>query len=445
MKIVLIGDIHANLTALIAVMDDIRAQGDIDEIWDLGDALGFCAFPDEAVSLLRSNDILSIAGNYDRKILKFPDKKQMWEKGKSFDKFSMWRYTFEMLSEENISYIIGLPDEMRCLRLGWEILLVHGSPESGDEHIGPGTPASRLKSLAEQASADIVVCGHSHSPFVREAGGISFINPGSIGLQTDGDPRASYAVLTLTKRSMQVSHYRIPYDIHQAASSIREKGLPDVYARMVLTGRGYRDVVAEDTPTGALPDRSLCVQEALDLGRSYSFEEGHAIQTASLALKLFDCLGEIHGLSQHERIMLECAALLHDIGITTDVKGHHKHSMDIIIEHGLSKFSPGEIIMIALIARYHRKAVPSMKHDRFAALSEPCRDIVMKLSALLRVADGLDRTHRNAVQDVGCAVLPDSIRITCSTSGPAEEEIAFGLIKSDLMQVTFGRRVEIGN
>jgi exopolyphosphatase/guanosine-5'-triphosphate,3'-diphosphate pyrophosphatase len=189
----------------------------------------------------------------------------------------------------------------------------------------------------------------------------------------------------------------------------------------------------------------LCVQGALDLGRSYSFEEGHAVKVTSLALKLFDCLGEIHRLSQHERIMLECAGLLHDIGLTKEPKGHHKHSMDIIIEHGLSGFSPGEITMIALISRYHRKALPSLKHDRFAALSEPCRDIVMKLSALLRVADALDRTHRNAVKDVNCEVLPDTIRITCGTSGPAEEEIAFGLIKSDLMQVAFDRRVEIGN
>jgi exopolyphosphatase/guanosine-5'-triphosphate,3'-diphosphate pyrophosphatase len=119
--------------------------------------------------------------------------------------------------------------------------------------------------------------------------------------------------------------------------------------------------------------------------------------------------------------------------------------MDIIIEHGLSQFSPGETTMIALIARYHRKALPSMKHDRFAALSGPCQGIVMKLSALLRVADGLDRTHRNAVKDVGCAVLPDSIRITCSTAGLAQEEITFGLLKSDLMQVAFNRMVEIGN
>lgn len=445
MKIALIGDIHANLTALLAVMDDIRAQGDIQEIWNLGDALGFCAFPDEVVMLLRNSDIPGIAGNYDRKILKFPDKKQAWGKGKSSEKFSMWRYTFEILSEESISYIMGLPDERRCLRHGWEILLVHGSPESEDENISPGTPESRMSILAEQASADIVLCGHSHIPFVREAGGTTFINPGSIGVQFDGDPRASYAVLTLTKRSMQVSHFRIPYDIQLAAASIREKGLPDVYARMVLSGRGYRDVIAEDTHTGALPDRSLCVKEALELGRSFSFEEGHAIQTTSLALKLFDCLEEIHGLSQQERIMLECAAILHDIGLTKELKGHHKHSMEIIIEHGLSRFSPGETTMIALIARYHRKALPSMKHDRFAALSEPCRGIVMKLSALLRVADGLDRTHRNAVQDVSCTVLPDSIRITCRTEGLAQEEITFGLIKSDLMQVTFDRMVEIGN
>ncbi len=445
MKIALIADIHANLNALTAVLEDIRAQGDIEEIWNLGDALGFCAFPDEVVTLLRSSDISSIAGNYDRKILKFPNKKHVWEKDKSSEKFSMLRYTYEQLSKDSISYIKALPDERRYLKLDWKILLVHGSPESQDEYIGLKTPGSRLESLAGQASADIVVCGHSHSPFVREAGGTSFINPGSIGLQFDGDPRASYAVLTLTERSMQVNHYRIPYDTGLAASSISDRGLPDAFALMILKGKGYRDVSVDDSFKGVLPDRSLCVQGALDLGRSYSFEEGHATQTASLALKLFDCLKEIHGLSQKERIMLECAALLHDIGLTKDIKGHHKHSMDIITEHGLSTFNPGETTMIALIARYHRKAMPSMKHDRFAALTEQGRDIVMKLSALLRVADGLDRTHRNAVKDVGCAVLPDSIRITCSTSGLAPEEITFGLLKSDLMQVAFNRMVEFGN
>ena len=442
MKIGIISDIHANFPALKAVITHLKAVP-VDEILDLGDFLGFGAFPEEVAALLMREKIPGIIGNYDIKILKFPEMGPKWEKTKPRDKYDMWRFTWEELSQESITYALSLPEHRRMNRLGWEILSVHGSPESVEEHLGPLTPQPRMEELAELSGSDIVLCGHSHIPFIREAGGTTFINPGSVGLQEDGDARASCAVLTLTGRSMNVSHYRVDYDYKRSARQIRLKGLPDVYMRMTLEGRNYRCVMAENTAVKENADSSAYVSSALNLGRDHTFEEAHALQVTRLALMLFDCLKDVHGLGRHERLLLECAGILHDIGIIHGTKGHHKHSMDMILKHGVEGIPEDDLLAIALVGRYHRKALPSIKHDRFASLNRRQQEKVRALAAILRVADGLDRTHRNLVDDITCRIVSDSLVLICKTSGNAEEELLFGLEKSDLMEEVFGMRVEV--
>ena len=92
------------------------------------------------------------------------------------------------------------------------------------------------------AEADVVVCGHSHRAFARKVGGVWFINTGSIGRADDGDPRACYATLHITARRVRVTHHRIDYDIARAVSAIRQRGLPEAFADMLLQGRCLDDV-----------------------------------------------------------------------------------------------------------------------------------------------------------------------------------------------------------
>jgi exopolyphosphatase/pppGpp-phosphohydrolase len=192
------------------------------------------------------------------------------------------------------------------------------------------------------------------------------------------------------------------------------------------------------------PDRDASIASALELGRAHSFEEPHGLHTAALALRIFDGLMELHGMTERTRVMLECAGILHDIGSAYGDKGHHKRSMELILSRGLYGFDPVETLQIALVARYHRKSFPTAKHARFADLPKGEREMVVRLSSMLRVADGLDRTHRGIVEDVACSLTERSITLACTVRGRAEAELAYGLNKSDLMRSVFMRRVKIG-
>ena len=139
---------------------------------------------------------------------------------------------------------------------------------------------------------------------------------------------------------------------------------------------------------------------ALQLGRMRGFEETHGVQVARLALSVFDQTGELHGLGERDRNILLAASILHDIGVTVSYEKHHKHSRDIILRSGVPGFTEEEVCVIANIARYHRKKTPSTEHGPFRRLSAPDRERVKKLSSILRIADGLDRSHSDSVSCV---------------------------------------------
>lgn len=235
MKIATLGDIHANLPALEATLEHAHRQG-VEAIWNIGDFVGYGAFPDEVVRLIQAENILSIAGNYDRKTMRFPEKKTKWQASKRPEKFLAFQWAYEHLSEGSRQYLAALPDERRLEAAGRRILLAHGSPASQNEPLTPHTPPERLQELSRMAQVDIVVVGHSHVPFSRLVEETWFINTGSVGRPDDGDPRAAYALLWLEPHSIRVEHFRLEYDIQRAARAIRERGLPEEFAQMVIQG-----------------------------------------------------------------------------------------------------------------------------------------------------------------------------------------------------------------
>jgi exopolyphosphatase/guanosine-5'-triphosphate,3'-diphosphate pyrophosphatase len=139
---------------------------------------------------------------------------------------------------------------------------------------------------------------------------------------------------------------------------------------------------------------------ALALGRRFRFDEAHGRHVARLALSLFDQLRGLHGLDDADRRILLGAAVLHDVGLFVSYRKHHKHSLYLIHNSELPNFSPDEIPLVALVARYHRRAEPKEEHFLFETLKEKERRRVRRMSALLRVADALDREHLQRVQDV---------------------------------------------
>lgn len=242
MRFALLGDIHANLPALQAVVAHAQAQ-DVMGYWNIGDFVGYGPFPNEVIDLLRGINARSIIGNYDQKVLKFPQKAKKWRKKKHTLKYLAFKWAYKALSKDNREYLASLPTELEFTVAGRLILLTHASPQSIEEHLTPETPQERFHELARGVSADLVVFGHSHRPFVRLIDGVWFVNTGSVGRPDDGDPRGCYAVLEITDRDIIVQHYRLVYDLDRTVNAIRAAQLPEPFAQMVIKGYNLDDVL----------------------------------------------------------------------------------------------------------------------------------------------------------------------------------------------------------
>jgi len=447
MKVALIGDVHANLPALEAVLADIKKHN-VEAIWNTGDFVGYGAFPDEVVKRLRQQKVVSIIGNYDRKVLQVKEKKEEWQKTKHPLKYLAFKWSYDQLSKENRQYLTSLPEELKIEVEGRKILIVHGSPASIKEHLSSETQEKRLKELAAMTKADIIICGHSHRPFNREVEGMMFINPGSVGRSEEGDPRACYAILQVRSRFLQVNHYRIEYDVRKAVAGIRESKLPEEFAEMFIKGRTLNEVIEEQPPEIKFQEPTDTGQnkkqlaKVLELAKECAYEAEHAHQVTSLAIILFDQLQSLHKLQPRDRFLLKCTALLHDIGWIKGQGGHHKTSFKIIMKSKLP-FSNNEKRIIALAARFHRKSPVDLRQEDFAKLDPRSKRTVLVLAALLRVADGMDRSHESMVQSLFAKISPKEILIRCNVTGSADWEIRAAGKKGDLLEKVFKRKLKI--
>ncbi len=182
---------------------------------------------------------------------------------------------------------------------------------------------------------------------------------------------------------------------------------------------------------------------SVNLGRKYLFDEGHAVQVAALARGLFDQLGGLHGLGRGDRRVLIAAAILHDIGSFISYKKHHRHSFYLISNSEISGLSPEEIQLAAHTARYHRKSEPTPEHEFFARLEEPDRDRVMKLASILRLADAMDREHRQAVKEVRAQVNKNEVVLLPRVEGDILLERWSLEKRAQLFSKTFGVTVRV--
>jgi exopolyphosphatase/guanosine-5'-triphosphate,3'-diphosphate pyrophosphatase len=155
-----------------------------------------------------------------------------------------------------------------------------------------------------------------------------------------------------------------------------------------------------------------------ELAERCHFEAPHARTVQRLALRLFDSLGPRLGAAPAERAMLADAALMHDVGYHISYDRHHKHSYHLIVHAELLGVAPAEQVVIANVARYHRGAPPKRKHGNYGPLDRVLRRRIRRLSAILRIADGLDRGHTGAVKTLRIRWLRRGIRITPVPSDP---------------------------
>jgi exopolyphosphatase/guanosine-5'-triphosphate,3'-diphosphate pyrophosphatase len=212
-----------------------------------------------------------------------------------------------------------------------------------------------------------------------------------------------------------------------------------------VSSRGLRDGLIADLLRSYYFDRDTRWNETgrpaetlEQVGEKYRYDAPHAYQVSHLALSLFHQLEDLHRLPEKDAGLLHAAAMLHDIGLFIAYPKHHKHSYYLIKSSGPSTFTKSDIDVIANIARYHRKAHPTPKHLPFAQLSPENKDRARKLSAILRIADGLDCSHESRAKELFCA-QPKSRNVTIKVAGPGdlEAEITGARRKSKLLKEVF--------
>jgi exopolyphosphatase / guanosine-5'-triphosphate,3'-diphosphate pyrophosphatase len=161
----------------------------------------------------------------------------------------------------------------------------------------------------------------------------------------------------------------------------------------------------------------------VELAERCNYWPEHAAQVARLSLSIFEQTRAVHALTDREREWLEYAALLHDIGVHISYESHHKHSYYLIKNGDLRGFEPEEVDTIALVARYHRRATPKFRHEGYGDLPRKRRRIVRTLSAILRLAESLDRSHAQSLSSVELHDRGDDALLQVRVSGDAELEL----------------------
>jgi putative phosphoesterase len=249
MKLALISDIHANLPALEAVLEDLSRRAP-DQVYCLGDLVGYAPWPNEVVRMIRARRIPTIAGNYDEGVGLNSDDcgcayKTDADRDRGVESIS---FTNSVIDDDNRAYLRSLPRHLRLsFRAGrqenartFEVLLVHGSPRKINEYLFDDRPdASFLRMMAAE-DCDVMCFGHTHKPFHRaiddaESRRIKrhVVNTGSVGKPKDGDPRTGYVLLDIEPdrdEPLKVEFVRVDYDVERAAKAVEESPLPDAFA-----------------------------------------------------------------------------------------------------------------------------------------------------------------------------------------------------------------------
>lgn len=448
-KIAILADIHGNLDALEKVLEDAQ-KNDVKLIINVGDLVGYGPYPQEVISHLQSKNILNILGNFDEEVLE-------WNKDASAqpsdEKDITLQYTVENLEKPSIQFLKSLPKQT-TLKIGNKsIFFTHGSPSSIDEHVYPNTPEERLQQIIQEAKTDVVVLGHSHMPFIKSVGDKLVVNPGSVGRPGDGDPCASYAVLTVEPFAIELK--KVPYDILRAVDTIRQRHLPERFAKMLLQGSSLDSLLQEEIKKISREHlsfgRSILTsrrnekkkKNVLKVAERYIPDITHANQVTKTALSLFDQLISLHPLGPDDRFWLECAGILHDIGLSHGIKGHHKTTFRLIVIDPFLSLNARERQMVGIIARYHRKKLPSMHQEPFRNLPILDRSRVQFLAAILRVADALDASHSSIVKNVNVKISETSVILQCLVNGNTQLEEEMINKKKDLFEKIFNRSLLI--
>jgi exopolyphosphatase/guanosine-5'-triphosphate,3'-diphosphate pyrophosphatase len=221
--------------------------------------------------------------------------------------------------------------------------------------------------------------------------------------------------------------------------------------RLTAPGVGVRDALLLDLAEGLASEQAQAAQARgkalLTAAHTFANRVGHDLthgeQVRMLARSIFDQLVDVHHLPGELGVILEVAALLHDVGEVLNTRSHHKHSAYMILWGRIPGLDTPQRLMVAALARTHRRSPPdTKKHAEFAQLDKLQRQQVRKLAAILRLADALDTEHRQSIEKVLASRVGNTIAldlVLCEDAGPIEPETL--MRKSALFEAEFGLRV----
>ena len=227
MLIAFLSDIHGNLPALEAAYADARRNG-ASRVICAGDLTGYGPFPDEVCRFIQNHNIPAILGNYDRKVIEVTKRGLSAAQGMKGKKQKILLWTVNHLGKQRRRYLAGLPEHLSYgLPGGLRLLVVHGSPSSPEDAIYPSITTPGLKGKLAGRHPDVLVCGHTHIPFVKRVGEILVINCGSAGHPVDGDPRPAYLLVRITKGDPPQGRIRrFEYDRDRIISALEKTSMP---------------------------------------------------------------------------------------------------------------------------------------------------------------------------------------------------------------------------
>ena len=223
---------------------------------------------------------------------------------------------------------------------------------------------------------------------------------------------------------------------------LEQTGAAQVVVPLVSIREGYLiDLALGVDPTLQEEFHSQIIASAVSLGSKYNYDEAHSQHVASLCMTLFDALTKEHGMNRRQRMMLETAAILHDIGTIIRASGHHRHGHYIVSNSEIFGLSRDELDIIANVVRYHRGDPPSELDIEYVSLPREERILVLKMASILRVADALDRGHSQKIKSLTVERRPSTIALHTEGVYDLSLELISIEEKSDLFEDVFGYKV----
>ena len=245
-----------------------------------------------------------------------------------------------------------------------------------------------------------------------------------------------------------VREFRIPYpDAETLGPALlacgriaKALGLKQIFVGSVTLRDG---ILAEMAARGPWSEefKKQIVKSALEIGRKYAFDQQHAEQVADMAQQLFRALQDEHALDPRYELILTIAALLHEIGSFVSGRSHHKHSQYLILNSDIFGLGPRDLAIASLVARYHRRALPSPTHEVYNTMNREDRVTVSKLAAILRVADALAKGYTRQKRSLRVAVEARQVVITVQEADDLTLEEHSLRQKKSLFEWVYGKQV----